>query len=319
MTEVSDSEVDYLVECPSFIIPRLWPIFLGIGVAFGSLFVPWLVVGKSSGEPESLVPADSWQLLALGCLLSSALIIGGFIQWRQRQPSPAFIQPILAGLAVTTLVIAAIAELIAAVIPSIGSLLHIGHYSLAWTTGVGPWLAMVGFSIAAVGITLPPIEGAPKFAYGTGVRSAMVLAFVAVFIGRNYSWFSIGWNGHHLGIPSWYIPVIGNDVRGYFIIWLVALFFMRRRPLLAYTMILTSTWLILLLILVTKTLLQSVSLKTVDQWLGPSVGKFTTHIGAGLTLSLIGVITAAGLSLLGLWQAGNRRVAAAPLEGEGSE
>jgi hypothetical protein len=61
------------------------------------------------------------------------------------------------------------------------------------------------------------------------------------------------------------------------------------------------------MILVTKTLLQSVSLRTVDHLLGPSVGKFTTHPGAGLTLSMVGVVAASVLSLIGLWQAGSRR------------
>ena len=307
MTEISEGEADIAVMSPAFIIPRLWPIILGIAMSFGSLFLPWIIVGRSNGNQEPLTPADSCYLLVVASLVCCAVLIAGFVQWRQKPPVQPVIRQVLVALTAVALLFTAVAEIVAAVIPSIGSLLRVGHFSLTWSTGEGPWLATAGFALATIGISLESIAGMQRLAPGTLVRTAMTIAFVLVLVGRNYSWFSIGWSGHHIGIPSWYIPFVGNDVRSFFIIWLIALLLQWRFPLTAYTVILTSTWTILVMILVTKTLLQSVSLRTVDHLLGPSVGKFTTHPGAGLTLSMVGVVAASVLSLIGLWQAGSRR------------
>jgi len=289
---------------PSFVIPRLWPIVVGVGLAYGSLFLPWIVIGRSSGNQEPLVPADSWSLLALGSLVSLAVLGFGFVQWRQHPPARPIVRRVLVVLSVTALIFTASAEIVAAIVPSVGSLFHVGQYSLTWSTGEGPWLALFGFGFAAIGIAVASFSGFRALRPGTALRAAMFLAFVLVLIGRNYSWFSIGWSGHHVGIPSWYIPIVGNDVRSFFIIWLLSLLLQWRWPKTAYTAILTASWTIFVMALATRLLLASVSLRTVDHLLGPKSGKFTTHLGLGLTLSIIGAIAGVLLSLTGLWQAG---------------
>lgn len=290
-----------------FVIPRLWPILVGTGLAYGSIFLPWLLVGRSEGSRQALVPAQSPYALTVASAVCAAVVVGGFIQWRQRGPIKPVIRLILVGLASAALTFTVLAELVASVVPSVGSLVHLGHFALSWSTGDGPWLAVVGFGAAALGISLEQISRIGNFRPGTAVRASMGVAFAVVLVGRNYSWFSIAWNGHHLGVPSWYIPVIGNDVRSCFLVWLVALLMQWRWPLVAYTAIVTATWTIVVLTVVTTTLLQRVSLRTVDHLLGPSVGKFSAHAGVGLTISMAGALFGTAVAVVGLWRAGSER------------
>jgi hypothetical protein len=146
---------------PAFDIPRLWPIVLGIAMAFGSVFLPWIIVGRSNGNQEPLTPADSWYLLIVASLVCCGVLIAGFVQWRQKPPVQPVIRQALVALTAMALFFTALVEIVAAVIPSIGSLLRVGHFSLTWSTGEGPWLASVGFPLATIGISLESIAGIP--------------------------------------------------------------------------------------------------------------------------------------------------------------
>jgi hypothetical protein len=241
-----------------------------------------------------------------------SLAFFGLVQWRQKAPRKPIIRKLLTFLTIGVFSFVVIAEILASIVPSLASLVHIGSYRATWTSGEGPWLAVAGLAFAAIGISLETLSGFRNLRPGTNLRVAMAISFVCVLIGRNYSWLSIGWAGHHLGVPSWYIPVVGNDVRSFFILWTIALLFQWRWPLFAYTVILTTAWSILVLSLITKTLLQSISLRTVDQLLGSSTGKFTTHLGFGLILTLIGACASIVISIAGLWQTGSSRRQALP-------
>jgi hypothetical protein len=97
MTSALDAEWGEFSDHPPasvYVIPRLWPIVVGSIFTFGSLFLPWIILGRSTGNQEPLAPSDNFWLLTFGGLLCVSLAFFGLIQWRQKAPR----KPILAAI-----------------------------------------------------------------------------------------------------------------------------------------------------------------------------------------------------------------------------
>jgi len=218
---VSSVEFEFS-ETPEIAPVRISAAVIAAIVAFGSLFLPWIHVAKTQGEPMSWAPSKVPGLLILGGFVMLVCVIAAVAESNLQVPRLG--TWLLVTVGVLALVANVLVDTIGSALPSVGSLIHIGSTTLVFGSGVGGWLAG-GILLIGAG-TLRPRQYRQSLAklldgrVNQG-RALLGLGLLAVWIGRNIPWVRIQWPDGHVSLPSWALPVIGGDCRTLFLIWII--------------------------------------------------------------------------------------------------
>jgi hypothetical protein len=291
-------------------VQRFWPVALSSVAGIGSLFLPWVEIARTNGDSFTWSPSNFLPLMLFFGALFLVIGIIGYREWATQAVSPTITRIILLLTGLVLFVAALGFELGCSLFSGLGVALHYHSWTLAMSSGIGVWLASVAALAGLVG-TLPashfPNIGHGTFAArfkGTAPSLLVLLGTVLVSVGRNSSWFRIGWGAWHIGVASWAIPVVGSELRIIFVVWLLCLLLRRWAPLTALTILVFCELTTFFYGQAVRTFGPAISLDFVNQLVGTHYGQFHSNLSFGVILLQAGCVVAA---IGTLWQM--RRIA----------
>lgn len=286
-------------------VTRFWPLAMTSTTGLSSLFLPWIQISRTSGTTFTWSPIN---FLPIGLIFVAAIVVVGVIayrEWSTKAVSPTITRLILLLTGVALSVVALAFELLCSSLSALGIVIHYHSWALAMSSGIGLWLAAASAWAGLIG-TLPNsyfpnlIQSSMTKRLSRVAPSSLLLVGTAiVVVGRNSSWFRIGWGQWRLGVASWAIPFVGSELRVIAVCWLVCLFVMRWAPLSARTVLVFCELATFFYGQIVRTFGPSISLNFVNQLVGTHYGQFHSSLSYGVSVVQIGCVFA-GIGTL--WQ-----------------